>query len=121
MQELVKITKALADTNRLRILTALEERELCVCQITELLELAPSTVSKHLLLLRQAGLISSRKNGRWMHYQLVRNDAPKLADEWLRFVLGSIKDHKLDCSDKQRLKQILRMDPEVLCCRQRND
>jgi DNA-binding transcriptional ArsR family regulator len=45
--------------------------ELCVCQVTEVLQLAPSTVSKHMSILRQAGLVEARKEGRWIYYRLV--------------------------------------------------
>ena len=57
MREFMNITKALADANRVRMLLALRGRELCVCQITELFGLAPSTMSKHLSILYQAGLV----------------------------------------------------------------
>ena len=59
MFEFLNITKALAEENRLRILIALENQDLCVCQLIELLKLAPSTVSKHVSILRQARLIGS--------------------------------------------------------------
>jgi ArsR family transcriptional regulator len=61
MREFVNITKALSDSNRVRTLLALRKGELCVCQITELFGLAPSTISKHLSILAQAGLVESRK------------------------------------------------------------
>ena len=70
MREFMSITKALADENRVRILMALRDGELCVCQITELFGYAPSTVSKHLSILFQARLVESRKDGRWIYYQL---------------------------------------------------
>ena len=70
MREFMSITKALADENRIRTLLALRQGELCVCQITELFGLAPSTISKHLSILFQAGLVESRKDGRWFYYQL---------------------------------------------------
>ena len=63
MRELMGITKALSDPNRVRILLSLRRGELCVCQITELFGLATSTVSKHLSILSEAGLILSRKTG----------------------------------------------------------
>jgi DNA-binding transcriptional ArsR family regulator len=66
MREVVMIAKALSDANRVRILAILEGRELCVCQVIELLDLAPSTVSKHLSILKQVHLIDGRKRGRWM-------------------------------------------------------
>jgi len=65
MRDLLRITKALADPNRVRVLLALQRGELCVCQISELFQLAPSTISKHLSILHNAGLIESRKDERW--------------------------------------------------------
>jgi ArsR family transcriptional regulator, arsenate/arsenite/antimonite-responsive transcriptional repressor len=70
MREILSITKALADPGRLRILCALRHGELCACHISELLSLAPSTVSRHTALLVQSGLVRFRKDGRWMHYRL---------------------------------------------------
>ncbi len=67
IEELALLSKALSDEGRIRILVALGEAELCVCQLTELLELAPSTVSKHLSVLRQARLVQTRKKGRWVY------------------------------------------------------
>ena len=76
MFEFLNITKALAEENRLRILLALEHQELCVCQLIELLKLAPSTVSKHVSILRQARLVTGRKDGRWIFYQLAGDGSP---------------------------------------------
>jgi ArsR family transcriptional regulator len=70
MNDFVAITKALSDTNRVRALLALRKGELCVCQIIELLGLAPSTISKHMSILKQAGLVDSRKDSRWVYYRL---------------------------------------------------
>lgn len=64
------ITKALADETRLRIIMMVRDRKPCVCQVVEVLALAPSTVSKHLSLLKAAGLIESFKLGRWIYYHL---------------------------------------------------
>ena len=72
MREIMTIVKALADENRVRALMALRAGELCVCQIIELLQLAPSTVSKHMTVLKQARLVESRKQGRWTYYQARR-------------------------------------------------
>jgi len=57
LKNFIRITKVLADESRVRILRLVMEKELCVCQIIETIQLAPSTVSKHLLLLNQAGLV----------------------------------------------------------------
>ena len=73
MQDTLDVLRALADENRLRVLFALRNGELCVCQLIALLELAPSTVSKHLSILRSARLVESRKDGRWMYYRLTKS------------------------------------------------
>ena len=76
----VSVIRALGDDNRLRILMALRHRPLCVCEITTLLGLAASTTSKHLFILRQARLIESIKNGRWVYYRLPAEPAACVRD-----------------------------------------
>jgi DNA-binding transcriptional ArsR family regulator len=66
----VRALKAMAHPARLRMLAMLTTGELCVCQMTAVLDLAASTVSGHLADLRSAGLVSERKAGKWVHYQL---------------------------------------------------
>ena len=78
MRELLAITKALADESRVRALVALTRGELCVCQIAELLQLAPSTVSKHLSILRQGGLVEFEKRGRWIYSEMERTSEQNL-------------------------------------------
>jgi len=117
MREFMNITKALADENRVRALLALRQGELCVCQITELLGLAPSTVSKHLSLLFQAGLVESRKEGRWIYYQLPGKKAPVLVRESLYWIKKALVDHPQVWADNKRLKEILKQDPTELCKR----
>lgn len=119
MKQLSNVTKALADENRIRILAALEPQELCVCQITELLHLASSTVSKHLFLLKQAGLVDSRKDGRWIFYRLPGKEAPALVREWLSVLLSTARVEKTCSEDRKALRVILKMDAEELCCKQR--
>lgn len=115
MRHLVRTTKALSDESRIRILGALRDQELCVCQLIELLELAPSTVSKHLSLLRNARLIDSRKQGRWMYYRLAGEDAPRPVAEALAWIFGSFETSSQSTEDRERLTRILEVDPEVLC------
>ena len=118
MMEILNITKALADENRLRIIAALEGRELCVCQLIELLDLAPSTVSKHLSVLKNADLTESRKDGRWMYYRLAGTEAPDSVKDALLWFIGSTRGDLQIQADKVRLEEILKIDPEVLCRRQ---
>ncbi len=118
MRHLIRTTKALADESRLRMLGALREGELCVCQLIELLDLAPSTVSKHLSILRNAHLIDSRKQGRWMYYRLADEDGPLKVHTILTWVLSELAHTSQSAEDNRRLRQILEMDPEILCRRQ---
>jgi len=85
----VDAVKALAHPGRLRILAMLRGGDLCVCQMTAVLELAASTVSAHLSDLRRAGLVIERKRGKWVHYSLV-GDGPlaDLVQQALRLVDG---------------------------------
>ena len=111
------ITKALADENRVRVLLALRQQELCVCQLVELLQLAPSTVSKHLAILRQARLVESRKKGRWIFYRLAGERAAREARTALDWTLRSVGDSHKIREDGRRLKEILAVDPQILCSR----
>jgi len=115
MRDVLDITKALADGSRLRVLTALGDRELCVCQIIELLQLAPSTVSKHMSILRQARLVESRKDGRWMYYRLADGDAPKAVKDAVAWVRHHLAESAQIVRDGKELERILSMDPEQLC------
>jgi len=118
MREFMTITKALSDLNRVRVLLALWRRELCVCQITELFGLAPSTVSKHLSVLNHAGLVLSRKTERWVYYRLADNTAPVVVREALDWVRKSLAQTDESVADAKRLKRILKMNLAEICRRQ---
>ncbi|MFW6235786.1 MAG: ArsR/SmtB family transcription factor [Desulfovibrionales bacterium] len=70
MKQFTKVMKALSDPGRVKVVKMLEGRELCVCDIQAVLGLAQPTVSKHLKILEDAGLIQGRKQGSWVHYSL---------------------------------------------------
>ncbi len=118
MDELLNIMGALSDPGRLRALAALKDGELCVCQIIELLGLAPSTVSKHMFLLRNAGLVESRKEGLWMHYRLPARPAAAQRKA-LELVLSSLKSDRILAKDKRRLAKIRHSDLHGICRRRR--
>jgi ArsR family transcriptional regulator len=118
MKDFLNITKALADENRLRMLMALQDGELCVCRITELMGLAMSTVSKHLSILYQAGLVSARKEGRWMYYSLPGKGTPTAVREAVAWVRRSLAGSDRIAEDAKRLKRVLAMDLAELCKRQ---
>lgn len=112
------MARALADLTRLRVLHALRKSELCVCQITELAGLAPSTVSRHMSLLSSAGLVTSRKDGRWVYYRLPQKPQTQAAAalDWALEAFGATEQAG---RDEQELRQIMQCDPEQLCRRQR--
>ena len=74
MEELTALFRALSDETRLRIVKLLEQGELCVCDIVAALGMVQPKVSFHLGVLKEAGFIADRKQGRWIHYRLVDSD-----------------------------------------------
>ena len=113
INEKTKIFKALSDQNRLRILKALQTKVLCVCEIRELLQLANSTVSQHLKILKEAGFIAEQKEGKWVNYKI--NLHP--TDERVIAILTSldfwISDEEAIINDKKKIKYLNR---NVICC-----
>jgi ArsR family transcriptional regulator, arsenate/arsenite/antimonite-responsive transcriptional repressor len=113
--DFMAITKALADENRVRMLLCLRNKELCLCQIIELMDLAPSTVSKHMSILRQARLVDSRKEGRWQYYRLAGPNAPQAVRQAIDWVRKSLADDPQAIDDAKRLERILKLDPQKMC------
>jgi ArsR family transcriptional regulator, arsenate/arsenite/antimonite-responsive transcriptional repressor len=73
MREFLLVLKALANPARVRIIKLLEEGELCVCDVIEVIGLKQSTISKHLNILKNAGLVDDRKEGTWSYYRLSKS------------------------------------------------
>ncbi len=98
-----EIFKALGDPVRLRLFQLLAGHdELCVCHLTDALKLPQSTVSRHLGVLRHAGLAQTRRQGKWMHYRLADGFAERLAALIPEFSDGDILQ-----KDRERLKKVL--------------
>lgn len=120
MDKLILLFKALSDRNRVRALAALTAyEELCACQITELLQVTGATASRHMGILIQAGIVTSRKDGRWVYYRLNRKHAkhrPIL--NWLKRELADDPEIEVDL---KRLRRIVASDPVELCRRQRGE
>src|SRR5690606_29945151 len=115
VRDVILITKALADPNRVRILCALRNGELCVCQLLELLGLAPSTVSKHLAILANARLVECRKDGRWAYYRLPGADAAEPVAHAIDWLFESMAMSPVLQRDDHSLEVITRYSPEELC------
>jgi DNA-binding transcriptional ArsR family regulator len=118
MESLLAIARALSDENRVRALLALGDQEVCACQIIELLKLAPSTVSKHMSILKQAKLVKGKKRGRWMHYSLPGKAAPPVVRQALSWVRQASTEDEAVQKDADRMKRILGTDRELICERQ---
>jgi ArsR family transcriptional regulator, arsenate/arsenite/antimonite-responsive transcriptional repressor len=115
VKDALRVFGALSDEHRLRMLFALRHGELCVCQLIELMGLSPSTVSKHLSILRDAGLLDSRKEGRWVYYRVADKPVfPMIGKPRTPFFQTLEKSAEVKADD-QHLKRIRKMDMEVLC------
>jgi len=112
MRKLVKLFKALADPNRVRIIKMLEVRSLCVCEITNILDLANSTVSKHLSILRDAELIIDEKDGRWVNYYLNASQTERHVSELLPLLAQWLPNDTTIQTDAAKVKSI---DRNMLC------
>lgn len=117
MRDCLNITKALSDESRVRILMFLRDGELCACQIIEMLELAPSTISRHMAVLVQAGLVECRKCGKWHYYRLPGTGAPAPVQDALKWLEASLAQSTIVSQDKKRLKAVLKQDVKALCTR----
>lgn len=115
MRDLEAALKAAGDPTRTRILKLLEGRELCVCQVQAVLGLAPSTVSKHLAILKAAGLVEDRREGRWIHYGLSPEGRNPYARPLLDLLRGPIDRDPTVLEDRRRLKEVLRVPLADLC------
>jgi len=115
MRTIINIAKAFSDENRVRALMMLCNGELCVCQLIEMLGLAPSTVSKHMTILYQAGLVDARKEGRWNYYRLADEDAPEFVVEAIRWIRNSTARDKRIVRDAREVKRVCKMAKKDLC------
>ena len=113
MQAAVTFAKALADPTRLRVIAALRQRELCVCELCDALEATQSTLSTHLTLLRDAAITRTRKQGKWIYYRLSDEAAP-LIENFLRHFANAKHDKRMR-RDTDRVRERLKL-RENGCC-----
>ncbi len=111
MDTLAAVFKALADPTRLRILCCLRNGERCVCDLMAALDMPQSTISRHLATLRHAGLVSGRRGGKWMYYQLNPPASPLAAE--VQRILTTSEEHLQEFpefrEDEARLRHHLDM------------
>jgi ArsR family transcriptional regulator len=105
--ELVAIARTLADPTRIRIIAALRNGELCVYELVDALGIIPSSLSSHLQICRQAGVLTTRKESRWIYYSLSNRYAPLI--ERIFSELQTVGDDGQLRRDARRLKKRLQM------------
>jgi ArsR family transcriptional regulator len=112
LKEMEKIIKALADKNRLRIIYLLNgKRDICVCEITDIIGLSQPTISSHLRLLENAGLVESNKDGLWVNYN-INSQAELFSRRSIERICNDLKKDKQAISDLKKLKAI---DRDKIC------
>jgi ArsR family transcriptional regulator len=114
MKSFLKVTKALSDPSRVKIMKMLQRQMMCVCEIQAALQFAQSTTSKHLQILEDAGLISSKKDGLWVNYMIADgNESPYAA-----CLIGSL-NHWLDNDSEVQMliEQLPDINRENICKR----
>jgi len=105
-RDTVKVFKALSDPIRMRIVKMLEERELCVCEVREVLDLSNSTVSKHLSILRDAELILDGKDGKWVNYRLNERSSNSFVRSQLALLKIAFSDDAQVSLDRKKLRKV---------------
>jgi DNA-binding transcriptional ArsR family regulator len=92
LETLAEVASALGEPKRLMALAMLARGELCLCDLTDGLGVAPSTVSNHMAILKRAGLVEARKDGRWMHFRLADTNPSPAVAEALHWALAHLPD-----------------------------
>jgi arsenate reductase/ArsR family transcriptional regulator len=114
MRDFELALKAAGDPTRTRILKLLEGGGLCVCQVQAVLGLAPSTVSRHLAILKTAGLVEDRRDGKWIEYTLATERANPHAKAVLA-MLRPLDREPAVASDRRRLREVKAVPVDELC------
>jgi len=119
MQDLIKAMKALSDETRLRILKVLLERECCVCEVMQALDISQSRASRNLGILQDAGFLQARRDGTWIVYSVNWQTGNRYAVLLAKLLADSPISNKVLAQDKERLKHTKRIGPTVASARRR--
>ncbi len=111
MQELIKAMKALSDETRVRILIVLLERECCVCEVMQALDISQSRASRNLSLLQEAGFLKARRDGAWMVYSIDHQTANCYVPSLASLIRDTPISNQIVAKDRKRLKQARRIGP----------
>ncbi len=111
MQDLIKAMKALSDETRLRIINLLLQRECCVCEIMQAMDISQSRASRNLRILQGAGFIKAQRNGAFIIYSIDRDTANHYAASLAKLLKDSPISSEILVQDKKRLKYAVRIGP----------
>ncbi|MDH5364665.1 MAG: metalloregulator ArsR/SmtB family transcription factor, partial [Dehalococcoidia bacterium] len=109
MRELVKVFRALSDETRIRILKALLERECCVCEIMQALDITQSRASRNLGILEGAGFVKSRREGLWIVYSISKQTMNSYVAALIEVLRGSLVNEEIILRDRERLSHTMRV------------
>ena len=109
MRDIVKTFKVLSDETRLRMLNLVLERECCVCEVVQALEISQSKASRGLSALYDAGFLKLKKEGLWSLYSIDKESISSYQSQLIEAVKEALKDNKIAAQDKQRLKKAERV------------
>jgi ArsR family transcriptional regulator, arsenate/arsenite/antimonite-responsive transcriptional repressor len=112
MRNLVRATKSLSDETRLRILNLLFERECCVCEVMQVLDISQTRASRNLNILYDAGFLKLRKEGLWAYYSIDKANLESDLSLLLGAVEQSLKENKIAILDRERLLKTKRLGPD---------
>ena len=110
MKTFVKVMKALSDPNRVKIIKMLQHKVMCVCEMQAALRIAQPSVSKHLKILEEAGIVSFHKDGMWVNYQLADGSASPYAANLLGNLRHWLEDDSEVAEIVEKLSSIRRED-----------
>ena len=114
MRDLLNLSKALSDETRIRILKVLLERECCVCEVMQALNISQSRASRNLGILADAGFIKSRRDGAWIVYSIDEQTKNSCAASLIKMLRASLIDEEIVLRDRERLSRATRVGPGAI-------
>ena len=116
MKKIANIFKALSDDTRLRVIKLLQERELCVCELMQVLDMSQPRISRHMGVLKNVGLVEDRREGKWVHYSLREETQGKEIKIILDSMAVLANDDAVVKADQKKLKKAVRLGEIKPCC-----
>ena len=114
MQDLIKAMKSLSDETRIRILNILLEKECCVCEVMQALDISQSRASRNLGILQNAGFLKARRDGVWIVYSVDWQTTNRYSASLAKLLRDSLTNNKVIAEDKKRLKHAVRIGTAAL-------